>query len=238
MKIQNEYLIIIDQKKSKGFSSLCNTEERFNEFLCNTSSLKIHKSMIEHNCNKYSYHLKRGEIKEKNQAFFHLLTAFDGETERLSEYKLYIKELKSALSNDILSVTSLRDDVSFYYSQQAYSKIHIIENLMRKFITYFMITNIGTNWIEESSPESIKQALDKSKRNQYVDMLQQLDFIHLGDFLFKTYNNEGISNLFKKIKSLDNSKKMIDIELIEKAIYQNQTGKNILKAKSIVKIHT
>lgn len=214
MKIQNEYLIILDQEKTKGFSSLCNTEERFNEFLCSNRNLKISGEKIEHNNNKYSYSVKKGGVNEGGQIFFYLTTSCE-DVKGINKYKDYLKELKTALTNDNLIIETLRDDISFYYCQQAYSLIHTIENLMRKFITYFMVTNIGTNWVEESSPEQIKQALAKSKRKQSIDILQQLDFIHLGNFLFKSYNNEDISTLFEKIKSLDDSKKSVDIDLVK-----------------------
>ncbi|MEN2500987.1 MAG: hypothetical protein MHMPM18_005135, partial [Marteilia pararefringens] len=43
---------------------------------------------------------------------------------------------------------TLQDDLSFYYSQQAYSLIHEIENYMRKFITFFMVAIVGKDWVQ------------------------------------------------------------------------------------------
>lgn len=147
-------------------------------------------------------------MKGKEQLFYHLSIGFDGGRKDIGSYKKILKKLKKSLHSDNLIIETLKDDLSFYYSNQAYALIHNVENLMRKFITYFMITNIGKNWVEESSPEQIKNALNKSKRKQYIDVLQQLDFIHLGDFLFKSYQEDDISNLFEKIRDMSIEEKI------------------------------
>ena len=49
-------------------------------------------------------------------------------------------------------------------------------------------------------------AIDKSKRKQYLDVLHQIDFIHLGDFLFKSYQVKDTKELYlmiSKAQSLD-----------------------------------
>jgi hypothetical protein len=94
---------------------------------------------------------------------------------------------------------TLWDDVSLYYSQKSYPLIHKVENLMRKLITYFMLTNIGKEWVTQTSPSVIMDAIDKSKRKQYLDVLHQIDFINLADFLFKPYQTKDTKELFQII---------------------------------------
>ncbi|MDO6720912.1 HEPN domain-containing protein [Psychrosphaera sp. 1_MG-2023] len=107
----------------------------------------------------------------------------------------------------------MQDDISGYYSQKGYSLIYSIENLMRKFITYFMITNVGKDWINDS-PDNIKDALSKSKRKQHMDVLHQLDFIHLGDFLFKKYQSIDEEKAFEKLSQYrdDNEVTLLDVQ--------------------------
>ncbi|MFG3826309.1 hypothetical protein ACGI6H_34825, partial [Escherichia coli] len=57
------------------------------------------------------------------------------------------------------------DDISKYYSIQAYPLIHEIENLMRKLITKFMIHNVGLSWTKDSVPKEFSEALKKSEKN-------------------------------------------------------------------------
>lgn len=211
MTLRNEYLIIIDKESAPGFYGLCNTVKRFNEFIENNGSFSIKNKKIQKDNESFEYTVNMGIVKGKEQRFFYLTIVFNGGEDKINEYKNLLRDIKSILHENQTIIETLKDDISFYYSQKAYSLIHEIENLMRKFITYFMITNVGKNWIEESSPEPIKNALKNSKRKQYIDVLQQLDFIHLGDFLFKSYQDEDISSLFEKIEAL-NKEEPINIE--------------------------
>ena len=68
-----------------------------------------------------------------------------------------------------------------------------------------MLTTVGREWVVQTAPTSIiKEATDKSKSdNQYIDFLYQVDFIHLGDFLFKKYETQKVAELFEKLESLE-----------------------------------
>jgi len=205
VKLQNEYLVIVDKESATGFYGLCNSIKRFNESMELQESLQIKNKKIYRNKIAFDYSIKMGTVKGKEQRFFYITIGYLDENNNLDEYKGLLRDIKSILHKNEVIIETLRDDLSFSYSQKAYSLIHEIENLMRKFITYFMITSVGKNWIEESSPDQIKKALENSKRKQYIDVLQQLDFIHLGDFLFKSYQDEDISLLFEKIEAMDNT---------------------------------
>lgn len=224
MTLQNEYLIIIDKESAPGFYGLCNSIKRFNEFIENDGSFSIKNKKIHKDSESFDYTVNMGNVKGKEQRFFYLTIVFNGDENKITEYKNLLRDIKSTLHENQTIIETLKDDLSFYYSQKAYSLIHEIENQMRKFITYFMITNVGKNWIEESSPEPIKNALKKSKRKQYIDVLQQLDFIHLGDFLFKSYQDEDISFLFEKIEAL-NEKEPINIENLKEHIPKSNWDK-------------
>lgn len=205
MELQNEYLIIIDKETSSPFYSLCNSIERFNEFIVTETNLNIKNNKIILDNEYFNYFIKQGKVKGKEQIFFYITLEFKGTEQIIDQYKNLLRIIKKTFQSNNIIMETLRDDLSFHYSKLAYSLIHNIENMMRKFITYFMITNVGKDWVNESSPTHIQEALDKSKRKEYIDVLQQLDFIHLGDLLFKVYSEDDISNLFKKIKTLTNN---------------------------------
>ena len=73
---------------------------------------------------------------------------------------------------------------------------------MRKVITYFMLTTVGKEWVNVASPEVVKKQID-NKQTRYIDALFQVDFIQLGDFLFKEYATSSIDQLYSLIEDQD-----------------------------------
>ncbi len=87
VRLQNEYLIIIDKDSSKALFIFCKTQERFNEYLLDNSKLKINDGNIIYENKQYKYLLKNGNVKGKNQRFFYVTVYFDGDDEGISAYK-------------------------------------------------------------------------------------------------------------------------------------------------------
>ena len=211
MELKNEYLIVIE-KDSSAFYELCRTTKQFNDFIESNKLIKITKNKIIYNKKTYFYLVEQGDINDKEQRFFHLTLTFDEEEKNLKNYKELNREIKNTFSKKTIVMETLRDDISFHYSHKAYALLHRIENLMRKFITYFMITKVGKEWFQEHSPQEVEKAINNSKRVN-SSILQKLDFIHLGDFLFKSYHKEKTDDLFKKIQSLKENEFMNKNEL-------------------------
>lgn len=161
-----------------------------------------------------SFAIQTGRVQGKEQRFFHVVISFSGEendidqyTEVLRAFRVIIKEAKGELE-------TLNNDVSTFYANKSYPLIHKLENLMRKLITYFMITQVGKEWVTEASPKNVKDAINNSKRpQQYGDVLHKVDFIHLGAFLFKEYQTKDVSNLYKLFDSVTNSEELILADL-------------------------
>lgn len=211
MELTNEYLIILDEKTSSGIYKLCTSTLTFNKLIvADNKNIEIKKGKIASKALECKYKIKQGEVKEKKQKYFYITISFNDEEQKLDSFNNLLSYIKYTLTRDGADIETLRDDLSFYYSQLAYSKVHKIENLMRKFITYFMITNLGKNWIDESSPKQIKEALEKSKRKDYMDKLQQLDFIHLGDLLFKSFQEKDLFKLSDMIKNTNEKSILIE----------------------------
>jgi len=213
MELTTEYLVIIEKEASEAFFHLCDDIEEFNKLLQTDPDVGIKDGLIKYKQRlQFAYEVKTGEVEGKEQRFFHVKLTFDGEEKDIEEYTNLLRSIKGIVHKAGGQPETLWDDVSLYYSKKAYPLIHKVENLMRKLIAYFMLTNVGKEWVTEASPSAVKEAIDKSKRKQYLDVLHQVDFKHLGDFLFKPYQTRSISELYEK---LDSAQKLDDLDLDE-----------------------
>jgi len=213
MEIKVEYLIIIDKLTSSGLFSLCKDTSRFTEFLNDSDLLVVQKNKISlQNGKSIDFELSTDKVKGKEQRFFYIKFLFNEEKTELEYFTKLLHTVKSVIIDAGGRLETLWDDVSYYYSEKSYKTIYKIENLLRKLITYFMLTNIGQDWHKETLPISIKEALSKSKRREYIDILHQIDFIDLSDLLFKTYQTANINELYEKISKATS---VSDLELDE-----------------------
>lgn len=204
MEITIEYLIIFDQNTSRGFFELCDTVLFFNKYLESNADIKIDKRQI---CYKsqhsYKYEIQIGSVTGKSQRFFHLILSSSDNEEILADFVELNRSIKTLIHDAGGQPETLWNDVSLFYSQLSYPYIHKIENTMRKLISYFMLTTVGKDWASEVLPVTLKDAVDKSRRKLYTDILHQFDFIHLGDFLFKDYQSRNVNELYEKINSIE-----------------------------------
>src|SRR6185503_11261905 len=115
------------------------------------------------------YEVRTNKISDKEQRFFHIRVTFAGDETEIEEYTKLLKSIRGLVHRSGGQPETLWDDVSLYYASKAYPLIHDIENLMRKLIAFFMLTTIGKEWVIETSPGVVKEAIEKSKRKQYLD---------------------------------------------------------------------
>lgn len=197
MAVIVEYLLIIQK-----VDTFCDSVEAFNRLLQVDSSITIKQGHIEFNTEfTCDYQITTGEIVGKEQRFFHSRYSIKTENENdIEKFSELLKSVRSSIGRLGNQPETLWDDVSFYYSKQAYPEIHRIENLMRKLIANFMLVSIGKEWISEASPMEFTQAMDKSKRKEYLNVLHNVDFIHLSEFLLRPYANGNIQELYTKLK--------------------------------------
>ena len=185
MNLVTEYLIIVDKEASEAFYHLCDNVDGFNKLLASDPDISISGNVIVYKENlKAGYRVKTSKVGGKQQRFFHVKITYDGDETGMDGYVKLLRSMRGIVHRSGGQPETLWDDVSLYYSQKSYPLIHKVENLMRKLIAYFMLTNIGKGWVTQTSPGIVIDAIDKSKRKQYLDALHQIDFIHLGDFLF------------------------------------------------------
>lgn len=192
-----EFLTIVDAN-----SPFCRDKSSFNNFLQSNADIKIKAAVLRHKNLDANYELQGGEGKESANRFFHMKLECNV-FERVDEFNELLKAVRSLLHKvSDKKPQVLWDDVSFYYSQQAYPKIYQIENLMRKLITKFMLTRVGLGWTKEAMPEDLRRMARSDGANSENNYLYETDFKDLSTFLFDEYRTEDIRSLNEKIKGL------------------------------------
>ncbi len=192
-----EYLLIVQR-----VDSFCDSVDAFNRLLRVDSSITFNGGKIRHNNNfECDYAITSGKIEGKDQRFFHLKFSHDRTDQNsLDHFTDLLRVVRSIMARMGDQTETLWDDISFHYSRQGYELIHRIENLMRKLIVNFMLVTIGKEWVTETSPNEIKDALSKSKRKDYLNVLHTIDFIHLADFLLKPYSRRPPAEILAELK--------------------------------------
>jgi hypothetical protein len=201
MTLAVEYLVIIAKP-----DSFCDSVASLNRLLQVDSSLKLKGGKLTFEDTISSeYEIVGGEIAEKGQRYFHLkftLVPDNANVERdVVRFADLLKRVRTVVHKVEGQVEVLWDDVSSHYARMAYAVLNDVENLMRKLIANFMLVTVGKEWIAETSPSEVQEAISKSKRKDYTNVLHTVDFIHLADFLVKPYSKRSIQELHAKLKT-------------------------------------
>ncbi|WP_336983971.1 MULTISPECIES: hypothetical protein [unclassified Cedecea] len=197
-----EMIFILNKNASIG-----RTPETFSKILEATDEIKINKntlsySNVDFNCSI----LEHGTRKDSLFIRLELDNVTDDNLSTFSKLLRIFKKI-SAESN-LGNIQLVWDDISKNYAIKAYPLIHEIENLMRKLITKFMLHNLGLAWTKTSIPEELKRELNSSSSqndpefNNEHNIMYQVDFIQLSNFLFNAYRELEITELIKKIAPL------------------------------------
>lgn len=216
-----EYLIIINStsrqyKNKESFESLLKTNV---DISINDTSLKYKDLEVE-------YELQFGEIDADKNRFFHIkLDCID-----VSKIDAF-EELLGATRDLLLEASKktpqvIWDDVSFYYSELAYPLIHEIENLMRKLITKFMLTNVGLSWTKEAIPEVLRKPSKTNKIDNNNNYLYETDFRDLTTVLFDVDYLKNTKKLVDVIKSLDINGESIPVNELKELLPKSNWEKH------------
>jgi hypothetical protein len=202
MKAVVEYLIILPKA-----DSFCDSIDGFNRLLQVDSDIKMKGGgVIDYQRDAFScgYEITGGEVAGKDQRFFHLRFSLESTSSitqaKVDRFATFLKKVRGIIAKAGGQAETLRDDISFYYSKKAYALVHEIENLMRKLIANFMLVTVGKEWVTETSPSEVQEAINRSKRKDYLNVLHTIDFIQLADFLVKPYSKKSIQDLHCKLK--------------------------------------
>jgi hypothetical protein len=200
-EIKVEYFITF-----KESGTFCTDIETFRNFIRANKNFKISENKLTFKDLDIKFTVIDGEVE--SQKYF-MLTLLLLDKSKIEKFEEALKEFKGLIYSIKGIINILWNDISFYYSQQAYPLIYEIENLMRKFITKFMLRKIGVDWVTKNLPKEVKEKLKEKK--QY-DVLFETDFIQLTELLFKTYPSENIERLFDILRK---SKETTDLNIVE-----------------------
>ena len=210
MSYKIEYLITIESKG--GF---CDSVATFNNLLKSFSEININDGNIKFKNIEFLYEINSKEIPNQNQRYFHASLTL----KELKHEKTFLELLK--IFRDIIykanaKISILLDELSIYYSSKAYPLIHITENSLRKLISKFMLINLGMEWSLQTVPSEVQKSI-KTKRSKsgITDILHDVDFIQLSDFLFKKYQTKSSDSLFNLIKSIKTDENFDNNQLLE-----------------------
>ncbi|RCX06249.1 MULTISPECIES: HEPN domain-containing protein [Kosakonia] len=191
-----EMLFIINKNSAIG-----KTPSAFIKILEATEELSIKNDNLVFK--KAHFKLNISEHDKKKEALFIKLSLKEISDENLLSFSQLIRVFRKVTSEcQIGKIQLIWDDISKHYCILAYPLIYEIENLMRKLITKFMFINVGLSWTKTSIPEEFL-SIRSSKSFEEHNMMYQIDFIQLTNFLFKAYREIEVTELIKKLSGLN-----------------------------------
>lgn len=115
------------------------------------------------------------------------------------------------------------DGVSFEWAKEMYPQIYQVENSMRKLISKFMLIKLGIGWHKSSVPKDVQESIKSENYKPTHEILYEVDFIQLSNFLFKPYSFKDATKLPQVISDI-----LQDGELTEekKELIRNYIPKN------------
>jgi DNA-directed RNA polymerase subunit F len=188
-----EYLVLFDANKTQ-----CKTVAALKNLLQVDSDLSIERNKVTFERKTADLVVKLGKKDDKAHIYFDVMLKCNEEDD-LEWFSSLLRSIRRSLSLITKSTYVVWDDLSLYYSSQAYPLIFNIENLMRQVITKFMLTNIGLGWTKERLPTDVQQSVNIN--NKDTNYLYNVDFIQLKNFLFSENYPSHKESLIKKFKA-------------------------------------
>jgi type III secretion system FlhB-like substrate exporter len=204
IKLTSEYLVVIEQTEANPFAQTCETAVDFIRLLETNEDIKIKDNTFAYKTETSCLiSIETEKVHGRSQRFFHIVVIFKGEESEIDSYASLLRAFRSVIKRIGAHVETLNDDLSAYYAEKSYPIIHRLENLMRKLINYFMLTQVGKEWLLEELPKDVKTTIEKGKRaEQDSDTLHRANFDELGDVLFKASPARDVSELYNLFDSV------------------------------------
>ena len=138
-----EYLVLMDNE-----GAFCDCKESFNKLLQVSSDIKITGNKLKYKGGMdITYSISNGEVEGKEQRFFQISFSIQHTDEKLDQFVLLLRDVRTIIIRYGGQPEVLRDDISTHYAHKAYPLIHRIENMMRKLIANFMLRKVGKGWL-------------------------------------------------------------------------------------------
>lgn len=191
-----EYLVTIETK-----DAFCKTKKSFLNFIQSDSDITLSGKKLTYKNNVFSLEVSEENSPSEKHKIFHLKISNENEN-KTEDFSTLLKVLRGLLQlASKNNIQTLWDDISYTYSFKCYPVIYEIENLMRKLITKFMLTNVGVGWTETAIPDELRKNRREKSAGNGNNYLYEADFIQLSNFLFDSYRTQDIDGLINKIKT-------------------------------------
>jgi len=187
---QVEYLITLK-------NSEISPQDFVNDIFQNGLLTRLGSNKIEYKELVIEYEFLSGQFENTNDTYVDLTLTCNSES-LLDDFSLFLEIIIANI--EPRPRREIWNDLSMHYCMKAYPYISRIENLMRKFINKFMVTKIGHNWSTVTVPDEVLEQIKKRGKN--VSKLNDYDFMHLSDFLFKDDFPKKERELLKKLKEV------------------------------------
>jgi hypothetical protein len=193
-----EYLVILKQD-----DKFCNTIESLKKFISVDDDLSITGNVISMGVRKkpvdFEIRITSSTIDAKKERYFQIELKDiknNGEVP-LNNICRKIKKIVNRINPNNVKINTLWDDIGRNYALKSYPLINEVENLMRKFLTQFLLINVGMDWSETAVHDEIQEKMKgkPGKSSNDGNNLYFTDFIHLSDVLFKKYRNITLTEL-------------------------------------------
>ncbi|EQA1698644.1 hypothetical protein QEV74_RS19310 [Enterobacter hormaechei] len=217
--------------------SFCKTKKSFLNFLQSDSDIILTGKKVTYLNKHYEIEVSEENSPSDKHKIFNVKINNPNE-DQVEEFSNFLRALRSLLNMASKNnIQTLWDDISYTYSLKAYPLIHELENLLRKLITKFMLTNVGLSWSETAIPDELRKNRKDKKSSGANNYLYDTDFIQLSTFLFDAYRTQDLESLMKKIKEHnEDSIKIKDInEFIPKSNWQRYFQKHVDCEASLLK---
>jgi hypothetical protein len=181
-----EYLIIIKN------DTFCDSDTAFLKFIDVDSRLSISEkdnqlkiSLKKSGKLTVSYTLLSDLVPSQKERYFKftLVNNDVNKIDELNELTIHFESIVSKLDSEV-SINLLWNDVSRIYAIEGYSLINEVENLLRRLIGSFMLTNVGYDYPKYHIPTEVENRERHLKIN-YSDYLHQTYFSDLKTILFE-----------------------------------------------------
>lgn len=200
-----DYLVIFPRT-----DSFCDTPQGFLRLIQLDSRVSVTSGDVKYDGKSVcECRLVHGEVAGREQRYFQVSLIWPGDLKTpepaLTPFLGLLKSIRSSVNQAGGEVETLHDDLSAHYARVSYPLIHEIENRMRRLIANFMLVTVGRDWVSETLPHEVAEAVRKGRRaddsRDYLNVLYRVDFIHLGQFLFAPYSGGSVQELYAKLHS-------------------------------------
>ncbi len=191
-----EFLLIIEHD-----SILCNSVVSLNNLIMANDQIQVNASKITFKGISYDFEIQYGETINDANKYYHIriTNSYSDDLDKFEELLKVVRTIFHKVTNRAPQI--IWDDVSKYYSEISYPTIYEIENLMRKLITKFMLTNVGIGWTKETIPKEVAESVRNKEDTSTQNYLYEVDFIQLAKILFKEYTLVNLKPIYENIKS-------------------------------------